>query len=622
MPGIAAGALWPVRRLVEGIARLEDEILSTTEAIAAIKHIDSMAGWLVEVLLKDARLARALGLPTAPPVSKAVLTLLRTESELRHPLTTLVAQRTAAFISTLREIYAHPLARDDVRTIAEHISVLEGLVEHYQLNYKHRKTVRAVAQALAGRRMHLLKVSPQEPDLRVALRAFYEDPSREDRAAVDALLGFALEELLAEAKRPGHIGQPRHAWWALFTVIKEASPDWIAAQAADVNRAAKQLLSRGEYVPGKDVDYTSVVPDLHSPENEQPWVAINALRILDSANSTVLRKPTSEAIALLANDTVNDLLLRPNAFSNLKLAQTRLLLLYEAANHRTLRYTLNVASKASFTLTPMKVGTAFFEAPVAAGVAELVAKVDVFVRSPRQWKRPTLTSVMISGAAGQGKSELALQLIAELRDSAIRAGVRFDAHMLAIGRDIESRQDLDERVLKIAALKEPLDVVRCFFVDEIDKASFDVFAPLLTVLEDSAGVPVTIWVFAQSKAPTFAELQAHADRLESKSMRDFLTRMLLGQLDLPHVKYSPEQKLCTLVGMAKNRDASVCQLERDLVVELLRRPDIRNSRDILRALTEACEVRDQCLYLKTEPHRRLADYPVRRPRNDRLNLKF
>ena len=229
---------------------------------------------------------------------------------------------------------------------------------------------------------------------------------------------------------------------------------------------------------------------------------------------------------------------------------------------------------------------------------------------------------MISGAAGQGKSELATQLVSEFRGAAARSGTRFDEHMLAIGRDIESKQDLDQRLLEIASRKEPSDVVRCFVLDEIDKASFDVFAPLLTVLEDSSGGPVTIWVFAQSKAPSFAELQAHAASLEGKSMRDFLTRMQLGHLDVPHIKYSPEQKLCTIVGMAKGRDASLVRLERDLVVELLRRPDIHNNRDILRAVTEYCEIRDGCLVLKAEPHRRLADYPVRRPRTDTLKLKF
>ena len=61
---------------------------------------------------------------------------------------------------------------------------------------------------------------------------------------------------------------------------------------------ARQLLHRGEYVPGRDIDYTSLVLESHSPENEEMWVAINALRILDSPNGQVLPRNTADAIVI------------------------------------------------------------------------------------------------------------------------------------------------------------------------------------------------------------------------------------------------------------------------------------------------------------------------------------
>ena len=162
--------------------------------------------------------------------------------------------------------------------MSQRIAVLEGLLEQYQLNYERRKTVRLVAQALASRRMHLFKVSPQESDLDGSPYA----PSMRTRAARIRAMSTrssgscsrnssrslsALDISVSRGMRGGRCSP----------VIREANSAWVQAHAADINRAANQLSKRGEYVPGRDVDYTSLVPDLHSPENERPWVAINAL---------------------------------------------------------------------------------------------------------------------------------------------------------------------------------------------------------------------------------------------------------------------------------------------------------------------------------------------------------
>jgi hypothetical protein len=591
--------------LLAEVRRLEDELLRASERIREVGTNDSLAGWLIKVLKSDDELARQFALPTEPKVTKALLVLLETDSAIQTPLITLLAQRVSAFVATIRDIAKHPLSSSRVSAIAENTREFVELLNRYEVNYDRRKTIPLVAESLKEHRSHIYKSSPRESDLRVALRAFYEDKEREEVEGVDFLLDFVMSELLEEVRHPGHLPQPRHAWWAVQTLLQEGRTEWLNTQRSSLNKVVAHLLSQVEYRPSRELDYTSFVPELHSRDNEDLWAAINGCKILSGDRAWILNQANSSQIVKKLWHCVSGVLSGNQGYSNLKLVQSRLILLYEALIYLDLQATLRLATARTLDLGIARIGIRYYDPAVIDRFRELEGRMAGLLEEPSRWVRGTLSSAIISGAPGQGKSELATQLIAEFGDLATAHGFEFDALQLAIGKEVRDEDDL------AAALswegKE--GTIYCRMLDEVDKAQFDVYAQFLSLLETETDKR-TIWLFAQSAQPTFEQLRQDAEREGPRSLRDFLTRMQLGHVDVPSLAYSAVQKIYSALGMSKAINPGLAEVQRELLLELVRRTDVETNRDLMRIVAAECEVEDGLVRLKTPPARSLSDYLI------------
>jgi hypothetical protein len=578
-------------KIASEVVRLEDDLLAYSQRIAQIKSADSFSNWIIDVLDRDQLLARQLRLPCDSPARKALLTLLSTSSELNHPLTVLLAQRTSAFIATIRDVYRHPLRGHRLDSLSDNLQTLTQLLHRYQTNYEHKKTIRLVAHALRDHRLHLFKTNPNEPDLRVILRAFYEDPNRDELEAKSELLEFTLDQLSKDARKARQIFQPRHIWWGVATIFKEATPAWAHERRQALNLVIRSNLGETDYAPRKDLDFSSIVPELHSPENEEMWVAINAIGTYLSPLASVISRSNVARLSAKISQDIDYFLKRPPVASDLKLLQSRLMLFYEAARYDSFRASLRLAMASTFKLAERRIGRYYFAAEVTQRASAVIRRLSELAAKPKLWTKPTISSLLVSGAAGQGKSELVLQLVDELKEALT---LPLHHEFFSVGRDITTTEELNKALDEIVACAHPF---QCYAFDEFDKAQFDFYGPFLPLLEFESPQK-RIFIFSQSTAPAFEDLKQLAEGRQSKTMRDFLTRMQLGGLDIPHLKYCPEQRLLTTIGMARSREGEFEGIERETAFSLLNRSELLNNRQILTVASSELTVTQSILSLK------------------------
>ena len=122
---------------------------------------------------------------------------------------------------------------------------------------------------------------------------------------------------------------------------------------------------------------------------------------------------------------------------------------------------------------------------------EIRASIEKFVAHRRDWDKHSLSSLLISGSAGAGKSELIKQVIDEIGKLTRAYDKQFSFEYFTIGTQIASKEQLDEKLKLIETRRGP-DQVQVVVFDEFEKASADFdFANLLYTyrpLVDAIGV--------------------------------------------------------------------------------------------------------------------------------------
>lgn len=578
--------------LQKEILETEKIILTLSEKAFAIKDIDSMGDWIIWILKREPELSRYLHFPSQKKIKGALINLLEVNSHLTHPIVYLLSNRIAAYIATIEDLYNHPLRGSVLSPMLTNFEPLIKLIKKYKDNYEHPKTIQLICDALKGHRLHIYKSSPNEPDLRVALRAFYEDKNRDNFEAITTILDFVFQQLSEEKTNHGFISQPRHAWWALQTIVKEADSSWLNKNKTDLNNILKHLLSASviEYSPRTDMDFTSRVPELDSPYNEKTWTTINAIRILKNNAALYLPAKTIELLKAKIESNIH-ILVNDKPEDSLKHLQSKLILLYDALGYYNVLEAVEMASQKVFNLKNRTVGKYLYADEVITSYKSISNSIQTFIKNPSKLKKPTLSSMLISGSPGQGKSELASQLVDEFEKIARLNNKDFIHDYFTIGTQIRTQEELLEKFQELCSV-EKADTIRVVVFDEFDKATFDLYAPFLPFLEKpvNANAPLTFWIFAQSSFPNFALFNSYSQTLSNKAMRDFITRLQLGFIDLPELKVSPQQKAFSAIGIAKGGSQVIKKISRSCFLYFATNEKLQNIRDLMSDFTRHAEI--------------------------------
>ncbi|GAA4337820.1 hypothetical protein GCM10023149_47480 [Mucilaginibacter gynuensis] len=601
-----------IDRLQKEILESENLLLDLSKQAFTIKKVDSMADWIVNVLNEDGTLPTYLHFPTERKLRTAIVTLIKNVSGLTNPLVHLLSNRIGVYLGTVDDVFLHPLRSAVLDNIVHNFTPLNKLLHKHKNNFKHVKTLLIIANALKENNLDIYKSHLKDTDLRVVLRALFQDKNRDDNDAVHAVLEYSFSELQKEMKKNGYIQPHRHCWWAIYTIFREANQNWLQDHKLQLENVLEYLISLPDsnLYPRLDVDYGNVVPEINSLFNEKAWITINIIRILKSDLTAIISVKT---IALLKKKAESDIdvLLKMHHDDSIKFLLSKLILLYESLSYYNIQETLKFVGQDSIAVDKFKVGSYYYDESVLKDFISIKAKVKSLLDKPTLYKKPTLGSILLSGSAGQGKSELAIQVAKDLGDLALQNDKQFIKHYFTIGTDITSTETLFE-AFSLIDENDNADNLKLIVFDEFDKATFDFYTPFLPYLEKSiaTGSSIKIYIFAQSSYPKANMLNDYANSLANKAMRDFLTRLQMGSIDLPDIKFSPVQKMFSVIGMAKARNLDVNEISRKLLAYFALNDDLKNMRQLFANFTDKAEIIQDGLQIKPE-HQRILDnlYP-------------
>ena len=571
----------------------ESDLLDLSQRILKVGQVDTLNGWIVRVIREEPKLARYLHFPADNACRDALLTLVERQSLLNTPIIHLLAERISVFVAHLRDVHSHAMRGPTLESLVDNVKPMEALLRNYRQRFARPKKIPLVLEAINNHRLHLYKERPGEPDLRVALRAFYEDTDRSNEAANKGILDFVFDILKRETG--SHLSQPRHVWWALLTLFREADEEWLHQRRKPLAVIIRHWLSLEHYAPRADRDFTTVTPELDSITNERAWVTINAMRLVLLGIETVFSPRLMARIhgLIQANLAVA---LSESQEESMKHLTSRQILLYDAVLYSNRIRALELANSRTINLRTHRIGKFFYDESVSKKFSEISRAAEGFISKPASWIKRTLSSILISGSAGQGKSELALQLSAEFSKIAKRHKRDFVQIRYSIGTEVKSSEELGAALKEMSKAPDS-NVVQVIIFDEFDKAKFDFFTPFLPFLEDqtSRNGAISFFLFAQSTYPTRDIFASFAEKSEGKATRDFLTRLQLGAIDLPDIRISPEQRLMTVLGMAKNSRSDVTRISRECVLYFSLQDNLRSNRDLMSAYTNATYFQEEDL---------------------------
>ena len=139
--------------------------------------------------------------------------------------------------------------------------------------------------------------------------------------------------------------------------------------------------------------------------------------------------------------------------------------------------------------------------------------------------------------------------------------------------------------------------------DEIDKADFNFCNPFLSLLEspvlNGRSTP-KFWVFTQSQFSKFEDYREYANGLEKKSLRDFLTRLQWGVVEIPDLRFSPEQRLMSAIGIALRQFDKAKSISKGWAAYFMANYKIENNRVLIKDVKEKSIVRNGLLRLPND----------------------
>lgn len=583
--------------ILEEILTIETKLIDVSKKVKNAEEFDSIESWVRHVLKNDHELAKHFVIPTDSRLRNALLNLITINSPLTQPVLNLLSTRIASYVAVIEDLKAHPMIGPAVNIILDNFQPLLALVHRHDFHFEQTKNIETIRQALEHNRLHVYQSYPKEPPIRVVLKTLQLDKSRLDIESLQYLLDFLFDQLKKNLEQPGFISQPRHAWWAYLDLLEESEAEWLQTKREDLNEILSMFLRAIEYIP-KEADSSSVVPEMNSPFNEEVWVTINMMRVYRTCIHELLPHETVQALANRID--LNLRRIKEAKDDSIRSNQCKLLVLYEAIAYFNYVEILKLESEEFIDIRDRFIGQYLYNDDTVGIFRSMKATIHTLIANRQNWTKHLLTSGLVSGPPASGKSELIRQITCEIEKIADGAGKRFNQLFFTIGSEITTPEDLKAIMSDIESSSADANLVRVIAFDEFEKAGFNFLAPFLKILaaETKKEDSMTFWLFGQSSYPTFRILKSYAESLQDKTLRDFLTRLELGKIDLPELKMAPQQTILTLLGLAIKKDPQLADISRTCIRYFASNQEIRNNRQLVSVFEREALVQDNRLVLQ------------------------
>uniref|UniRef100_UPI0040561532 HNH endonuclease signature motif containing protein n=1 Tax=Candidatus Electrothrix sp. TaxID=2170559 RepID=UPI0040561532 len=221
---------------------------------------------------------KRIGLPYATKLVPAFATIIESISPYSIPVIRYLCNRVYIYFAVIDEVCEYYEEKHSFRVLLErcHHKLNELLMPYSRID---QKQVGAVSEAIKKQELAPYRDYWNTTDLRVVLKALHEDKT--DGAQRYLLLQFVLHQITIETqKRQGyHIPEPRHAWWAIETLLDEMDRKDVNENLEILTSAIEELLTR-EFEENFKVKQNAVAPEIHCAEMEDYWGTINMIKLL------------------------------------------------------------------------------------------------------------------------------------------------------------------------------------------------------------------------------------------------------------------------------------------------------------------------------------------------------
>jgi len=585
------------KKILQEIDTLENKLLIVSKKIEKAREFGSIELWIAHVLERDRELATHFVIPTDARIRRALLTLIKTNSPLTLPIIKLLSTRIASYIAIIDDLRYHPMIGPTLKAILDNFEPLERLIRTHDVHFEPTKSIDVIHQALKDNRLSIYQSYPREPDLRIVLKTLQQDASRDDEESLHYLLEFLFAQLKRNLIQPGLISQQRHGWWALLDLLVESDPEWLDKNREDLSSILLSFLNAPPDTPGT-WDPTSVVPEMNSRYNEKVWVSINMMRVYRTSIDKFIPPLTIAKLKIKIESNLRDLI--KDDYDSIRSNQCKLLVLYEALEYQNYVEVVNICNKDQIDIKGQSIGKYLYNNGIVDDFRPIKSSIGRLIVNRENWTKHMLSSLLISGPAGSGKSELMRQVIDEIKKTAEANEKEFHEQFITIGKNINTAEQLQDALTDIQTHAGERNKVRVVAFDEFDKAGFNFPLQFLEVL--AAGTknedPVTFWIFGQSSYPTFHIYKSFAESQTDKTLRDFLTRIQLGSINIPELKVSPQQKIFTALGYMISKNPALESVSRSCVGYFATNAVVQNNRELITEIENSAHVEENKLSLR------------------------
>lgn len=251
-----------------------------------------------------------------------------------------------------------------------------------------------------------------------------------------------------------------------------------------------------------------------------------------------------------------------------------------------------MTNQSELNITNNYIGKYLFNDEIVEKIRVINNTIKNFAKDKEKWTKRIMTTMIINGSAGQGKTELIDQIIFAIKTISVKEKFKFEVEKYSTGKDFNTTEDVAGILKKLEMSRENSKKIRVIVFDEFDKATFDFYSPFLPFLaaDTVKNEPLTVWIFAQSSFATFNMFKYHANSLENKGPKDFLTRMQLGVIDIPELRTTALQKIYTILGYTLNKNPNVNEISKKCLFYFAKNEALNNNRDLLKVFTETSEI--------------------------------
>ena len=317
----------PPTSFLQGVVKLESRVAKDAMSLKRVRHSETSNELFCYLIEENPQLCGRIGLSSGD-AREPLAALMATHGIIPTLVARILTQRVLIYLSIIPLLSKHDFASAEIAGIAYD---LQSLISSLKYDEPVGRDLRVafVAPAVRAHGLSWFRGTAIDSDLWVVLKTLYEDPTGGESNERRLMYKFIIDQLREDARHPGHIVEPRHAWWAL-TVLVSGSTDLLPGSldlGPLVERSIGALLGRRNYIPPNDVMEASLVPELHNRDREEIWAAINMARLL-KVSSPAIKPSVQQKLWFKLNDTARRILLQPEA-ADLLIDSLRLLLEYE-----------------------------------------------------------------------------------------------------------------------------------------------------------------------------------------------------------------------------------------------------------------------------------------------------